>query len=111
LEIPIKAEVGTVADAFLSSLLIDSISPGNHHDFSIYRSGLPTAIQPKIAGLEFKGDPDIQVELCSPDGMQQWRLSVSGNAKVGVVKKGVLRIGVSHGASDNVEVPVIVFVR
>jgi hypothetical protein len=115
LEIPIKAEVGTVADAFLSSLLIDSIPPGGHHDFSLYRSGLPTAIQPKIAGLEFKGDPDIQVEPSSPegsrDGMHQWRLSVTANANVGVVKKGVLRIAVPDGASDNIEVPVIVFVR
>lgn len=111
-QVPIKAEVGTLADAFTSSLLIDAISPGGRQDVSLYRSSLPAAGRPKIVRLEYKGDPEIQIGP-SPDGgeLPRWRLSVSPEAKVGAVKRGTLRIGVSSARSDDIEVPVTVFVK
>jgi len=115
LDIPIKVDVGTMADLFRSTLLIDSIAPGGHHDFSVYRVGLPIDARPNVQNLVFTGDSDIQVDRLSPektgDGMEPWQLRVSSNAKAGVVKRGTLRISVSSGPSDVVEVPVIVFVK
>jgi hypothetical protein len=106
--------VGKVADLFRSALLIDSINPGGYHDFSPFASPLPLS-SPEIAGIEFKGDSDIEVQPCaspaSRDGGQKWRLSVSPKAKIGAVKKGVLRISVSSGTCQFIEVPVIVFVK
>jgi hypothetical protein len=114
LQIPIQVDVGKVADLFRSTLLIDSIAPGHYQDFSPFGSRLPSAAPPEVAGIEFEGDSEIDVQPCpSPatrDAGQKWRLSVSPKAKVGAVKKGVLRISVSSGASEAVEVPVIVFV-
>jgi Protein of unknown function (DUF1573) len=114
LQIPIKADIGTVADAFVSSLLIESIAPGERRDISPYRSGLPPAARPKLARLRYEGDPDIRVDP-APEGLGQdmgiWQLRVSRDADLGAVKKGVLRIGVSDRTSDDIEVPVIVFVR
>ena len=115
LEIPIQVDVGRVADLFRSTLLIDSIAPGDYQDFSPVRSQFPSAALPEVAGIEFKGDSEIEVQRwaqpASKDASQKWRLSVSPHAKVGSVKKGVLRISVSSGVSDAVEVPVIVFVK
>jgi hypothetical protein len=116
LKIPIKADVSTAADAFVSSLLIDSIAPGARQSFSVYRSGLATTDRPKITQLEYAGDQDIRVEfpsLAGSDGkgVQRMQLSVSRDAKGGIVKKGVIRIRVAHRASSSIEVPVIVFVR
>jgi hypothetical protein len=115
LEIPIKVDVATVADLFRSTLLIDSIAPGEHRVLSIYRPGLPIDARPQVERLVFAGDSDIQVDRPSPEkkvgGPYSWQLSVSANAKPGVVKKGILRISVSSGASEDFEVPVIVFVK
>jgi hypothetical protein len=115
LEVPIQVDVGGLADLFRSTLLVDSIPPGGYQDFSPFGSRLPSAIPPMVAGIEFKGDSEIEVQPCaSPatrDAGQKWRLLVSPKAKIGVVKKGVLRISVSSGVSDAIEVPVIVFVK
>jgi len=76
---------------------------------------LPIDARPNVQNLVFTGDSDIQVDRLSPektgDGMEPWQLRVSSNAKAGVVKRGTLRISVSSGPSDVVEVPVIVFVK
>ncbi|MFO0840781.1 MAG: DUF1573 domain-containing protein [Gemmataceae bacterium] len=114
LQIPIKAEVGALADAFTSSVLIDSISPGARQNLSLYRAGMPVGSRPKITRLEYKGDPDVQVAPSSEgEDSRHWQafVSVSRDAKVGVVKTGTLRIGVSPARTDDIEVPVTVFVK
>jgi hypothetical protein len=114
--IPIYAEVTTVTDAFVSSVLIDSIAPGSHQSFSLYRPGIATSDKPEIARLEYKGDPDLRLETSAQienegEALQRPQLYVSAQVKSGLVKKGVIRIGVTRRPSAEIEVPVIVFVK
>jgi hypothetical protein len=113
-QIPVKVEAGTMADAFISTLLIDSIAPGAHKSFSLCRSSMPKAGLPKVADVEYKGDPAIHIIPSSEgsgEGSQLWVLSVSRDAKIGEVKKGVLRVKVSGRPSNKIEVRILVFVK
>jgi hypothetical protein len=111
IEIPLKAKLVGLSDAFVDSITITDMKRDDQRQMLLFRSNALTNAGLSIEGLEFVGDESIDVKLLDEGPLntsQSVSISLKPNAPVMKLSRGILAVQVAGHTGKAVSIPVVV---